>query len=516
MRLRGSLAAICAVTVMLVWSGCDETSQVEQLQGPSSFAKSGPPPAQCDVKGLPVKDYFLDKATARNVSGLLRDLKAHCVDENGQEQALRTGFLILRYVETQRGKLLAAGVNDKTVFEAGGKVVARVWVAMQYDPPEHKACPFCAADVSVGWEDVARALQEYAFGVRGVSESGEPDPNDDRPVVSVGSTLEETWGIELEDGKKWKDVLPANRALIYGYAIGLGTLGEKPLSVGFDWHVVPWWPAGLDPKDVDPLLVGNCAPSSGANSALIAHEPIPESSYLLPAGPSPSYCRPEQTNGWGQQATRLASLLVPIWPKELNASLMVGKSGSGKAREFSPFNGYDIPLYADTKITQPKIEDFAFDKSTGWSVVLSFIGFDDPANLAFAFDWTTPKWTDESGVDYGGNDTSSLEWLLVSAVENNGATVKLAFSPKLGCYAGGMAETPASGYGQHQILCECDGRPGATNSCEQLELTGLKLNKSGVYRLCVGAEPGAESSSLIIEACTDNFHVKPNPQNQGG
>ena len=507
MRLRGFLTAVLAIIVMVVWSGCDEASQVEQLQGPGpSFAKSGPPPPECDLKRLPVTDYFTSRSQSREVTSLLRDLSAACVDGstedvNGFQRpvAYGIGFVILTKVEMARW--LPPIDEWESVFSAGGDIVAGVSKAMAFRGP---ACSRCD-DEPITAEAAKRSLWPGGgFGVRS---------NGSDAVFSMENGDGERWGIEPSGS--WGAALPADEALIYGYPrdvfdVFLGFGNEKALpntGFGFDWNVWQWYASPTN-SDV-PLLVGSCAESE-TQVPLISHK-----SSLLPTGSGPSYCFKDDgfpvfpEFSLGESVTHFASMLLPFWPQDLNASLMVGKSGSGKAREFSPFYGYDIPFYAGVQMSRPEKSVWDFDKASGWSEILTFIGFDDsanpPATGAFALDWTTPTWSDSHG-EYGGNEVASYEILLISAVENNGAKVVLDFAEPSPNYG-----TCARGGDGNQIRCECDGTKNAITPCDRLELTGLRLNKTGVYSLCVTTLQGPESSGLAIEQCTGEFHVKPNP-----
>ncbi len=337
--------------------------------------------------------------------------------------------------------------------------------------------------------EVAEALESGAFGVRGGT---------DGHVASLGE-YPDIWGIE-PDGATW--VLPLDKALIYGVPLAYGVLpGEKPLTFGYDWNVVAWW---LVPtRDTKPLLVGTCVPSTGANVPLVSHEPVGRGPTLLPKGDPPTYCGPNVT--LGSRLLHLASLAVPLWPQPLNATAMVGVSGSGKAREFSPFHHYEMSQFADAEISQPAavtklgdpicFETFS-DPDTGDDTRDTSV--EDPS-CNFAFDWVTAR-----GEGTGGNPTGSLETFVISAVDNNGAKTVISFTePPLDgeCRQGGEAS---------QLICECDGRAVEGAPCDRIELQGLTLSKTGVFSICVEDLGGTESSGLTIRACTEDFHIKPN------
>jgi hypothetical protein len=497
MRLTGTLTAFLAVVAALIWTGCDETSQLEQLQGPDPSFKqtTGAPPEDCDVKGLPVKDYFTNRDTIKSLTAELRDLSRACADGAttdvagfARPDAYGIGFSILKSVAANRPPAAA----DLAVYAAGGLIVEGVWKAMRYNGP---ACSDCADPVPyVDSTAAALALQPGgALDVRDASSGDDPVYSMD---VLAGT---EGWGIEPPPGSSWVDVLPARVALVYGHPGSDGGLtGEDELlgaEGGYSWYVLPWYDA--PDGTVAPLLVGTCAASTGGNAALISHL-----ASFLPQGEPPSYCPLPVTASFRQRVTRLASLLVPFWPSHLNASLLVGASGSGKAREFSPFNGYDVAPVANYAIGVP--EPVTHLGEDGGTICFDYDGTDpDPRQdgCAFFFDWTT---------EYG-NPIATEERLLISAVDNNAAKTKLTFSPppngRAVCILGG--DPGAEDYDTNEILCTCDGRETAAAPCDRVELPDLTLSKTGVFEICVRGVGGPESSGLIIEGCTGDFHMKP-------
>jgi len=111
MRFRVPLIVMLACSV--AWMGCDEQAGPDSVQGPApSFAPGGPTPDACDLKGLPVRDYF-PKDEVKTVSDLVRDLSDACAvgDAVSQAAALDKGFSILEAVEAAD----KAGATDEVV-----------------------------------------------------------------------------------------------------------------------------------------------------------------------------------------------------------------------------------------------------------------------------------------------------------------------------------------------------------------------------------------------------------------
>jgi hypothetical protein len=469
MRFRVPLFILLACCV--AWLGCDEQTGVDSVQGPDpSFAAGGPTPDACDLKSLPVRDYF-PKAELKYVTNLMRELSDACAVGDQVTPgvgALAKGFSLLEAVEAWRA--------DATDYGAGGEIVARVWAAMQYNGGLLVACPDCAqADVAELELVVADALEFGAFGVRG---------GNDGYVVSPGE-YPDIWGIE-PDGDVW--VVPLGKALIYGVPLTFGGLeGETSLTFGYDWNVLAWYEdANLNQY----LAVGTCVPSNGANLPLVSHEPPGGLATLLPKGPAPSYCGSQQVT-LGSRLLNLASLALPLWPQPLNASAMVGVSGSGKAREFSPFHQYDVAPYAAVTFTPNPPEDGTVN-----------------TDLCGGGTCTTVTWLTEGYSPIASNETlrftteaNSSSWagvkMCVTAVGPGTETCNYA---KLGAeYAEPLDVT-------------CDGRDGATVKCTGLAVTGFKSDKTGSHRICVsggGGDGPSGSSGLSFDACTPTFNIRP-------
>lgn len=472
------VAAAMLVVAALVWSACDEAPTEQQHPDATVLTAKVVQDALCETKDLPAKDYF-SKANVKAASTYLRDLTDDCLASN-PVSAWPTGFSILQ---------LAAGESGDPVL--GGEIVAGVWSVMAHAEAKGRlagaaACEDC--DLSpIAASSAATALDYGVMEFRGGADTA--------PVVYPGGSV---WGIEPDaPGGTWGVAVPYGMAMVLGFPIGDGPLDEDPLEnaliEGFNWDVVPWW---KNPdNDTPALAVGSCDQPLDTKRALISHV-YGGTERLLPPGKEPGYCAQyAAADGWGQRFGRLAAAVVPLWPRELNATLLAGKSGSGKARELSPFYGYSVHPYAKTYMGTPAA-------TTRPGQPICFYGFDDPdgdqnpTGCVFAFDWTTEV----------GNEPASLETLLVTVRENNGATVELNFTDD----GGASCVVGPEGYGAHQILCECDNRELAANRCDRLELTELRINKTGGYQLCVTSVPGVDPSTLIIEDCTESFHIKPN------
>jgi len=414
-----------------------------------------------------VKGYF-PKSDIKAATGLLRDLNSACVD-GIQVDALEAGFAVFGLVEQERWS-----AETPEALLAGGQVVAGVWTAMQYNGGTGVACGTCAP-VTVGAFDVADALAPG--GVFGVV-PGVPAKD---YLFSQGDPTAVRWGIEPPGA--WGDALPLGNALVYGFPID-GPGSGAALGNGFDFNIVPWH---ADPWEEagDYLLVGTCA-DNGAFNSMVAHH-----SSLLPVGPGQGYCLvddPSVAVSWGESAVQLASQVVPFWPQTLHASLFMGKSGTGKAREFSPFYDYDISPDARTEISQP------WGGPTPVGVTICFTS--DCGN--FTFEWDT-----EEDVDLATKET-----LLISAKDNNGAWVSFESGWDIGAIPNLECE-PAERGAAAVITCTCDAREGVTSPCTGVELSGLALNKPGGYRLCVESAGDAFGSGLYIEECTNSFHISP-------
>ena len=473
MRMRISLLAL--MIGLVAWFGCDEQMAPEPSPDSSpSFAAGSPPPDACDVKGLPTKDYFANRNTIKIVSGLLRDLAAACVDQTAVAEGL--GFEILSFVEDGR-RIPADPEEASLVYQAGGDIVSGVWGAMEY---AGFACePDCTTLGPTPGQAAAALAPGGAFGVR----SGPGNA----AVYAMGDASADRWGVE-PDGAGWNDAIPGSHVLIYGSPplISGPGLGDEPIGGGFDWVVTPWhsdpWHPNLTMTAY--LLVGTCAVP--VQTALISHERS-TGEALLPEGGVPSYCSAEDpllVAGPAAQASRLAAVLLPFWPQPLNAALAAGVSGSGKAREFSPFYGYDTSPDATVTISEPY---------GGPTPVGSEICFNPPECSPFKATWTTA----------GLSPLATWETVLVYTKDNNGATVDF----------GGDFTTPpgwavCEAVERNRIQCECDAREGIAN-CAGIQLDNLTLNKPGGYQICVEGQPNSFSSGLHIYACTQTFHISP-------
>jgi len=456
MRFRLPLLVLLAGS--LVWLGCQEQvdPQSTVLTAPS-FAPGGPPEA-CDLKSLPFQDYF-GKDQAKDLAVLVRDLSDACTDGR-QDDALDFGFQILSAVDQ--------ALSSSSDFAAGSQIVQGVWNAIQYNGGSLVACDDCAHH-DVDWTDVAEAMEYGAFGVRS---SGSD------PVVSQGE-YPYIWGIE-PDGTSWSGAGPVGWVLIYGSALGPGALEDPSLTTGFDWSVIPWY--AVSTTTTPPLLVGTCVPSTGSNVALVSHEPTDGSPTLLPRGPSPSFCAVRAS--LGSRVLQFASHAVPFWPEPLSASAMVGVSGSGKAREFSPFHQYDVAPYAVVTIT-PLPPDGTADEDVCGSAPC-----------------TTVTWTTE-----GGSAVASSETLRFTTEANSSswAAVYMCIAPVH--EDGGLGTEVCS---LEPIVATCDGRESAAPRCVGLAVTEFRSDKTGSHRICVEGAGGGEASGLEFEAtCTPTFNIRP-------
>jgi hypothetical protein len=424
----------------------------------------GPPPDACDVKGLPVRDYFADKDTIKKVSDLLRELADACVSLSASTESI--GFDILSSVEVGRR------IGGTTVYEAGGDIVAGVWGAMEY---VGFACDNCNTDGPTVEQAIAALGPGGAFGVR--------TGGDTQPVFSMGDPSIERWGV-VPEGGDWSAVIPTGSILVYGSPVFANPLvmGDEPLGGGFDWKVTPWY---TDPweENLTYLLVGTCAEAN--QTALISHvrkiSDTEEVEALLPQGPPPAYCSepdPLLAAGLFERVTKLAYAALPFWPQPLNAAFAAGVSGSGKAREFSPFYGYDTSPDAKVVISEPPAEPTPVGQE-----IFS----------PFRASWTTQ----------GDSPLATWETVVIYTRDNNGATVD--FGSDFKSTSGAVCTLDA----RNRIKCECDAREGIQN-CVGIEIEDLTLNKPGGYELCIEGEPNDYSSGLNIYACTGTFHISPN------
>lgn len=461
MRLQRSLTV--SLLAVLASVACEHSSPVEQAQStePMFEGRKVSVTPQCDLKRLPAKDFFETRAETNEAKHLLSDLSDECVLKSGD--AFSTGMTILGLIED--GRWIPSAREYDKVFEAGEILVQGVWEAMIY------AGGSCTGCTSIRAGFASKALEPGgAFGVR--LEGADP-------VYSMGDEFAVRWGIEPPLGTTWDQVLPERAGFIYGFP------GETPVTDevflggddrGFDWNVQPWTASS------GALLVGNCV-DEFTNRGLIAH-----TTKVLPRGTTPTYCEPDSpdlllTMGFGEQAVRLASLLVPFWPRELNATLLAKSSVSGSARDFSPFYGFDVPPNATVVMTEP-----VAPTPVGDLIVFC----DDQGNCGpLEISWTTEA----------GSILATQETVTIFTKDNNGSWV--AFLP-------GVGPTETCIQRENHVTCTCDAGEG-TGVCGQpgtpLTVTGLKLNKPGGYQLCVqGAEGG---SGLNIAKCTETFHISP-------
>jgi hypothetical protein len=312
----------------------------------------------------------------------------------------------------------------------------------------------------------------------------------------MGDPSIERWGVEPEGGV-WTSVIPASSILVYGSPLDdpMFLEGDESIGGGFDWAASPWYedPWNADLNDTAYLLVGSCAVPS--QTALISHVRKDDQNEnleaLLPRGSGPSYCfyeDPLLAAGFLERAVRLASAVIPLWPQPLSAALAVGVSGSGKAREFSPFYGYDTSPDASVTVSEPY---------GGPSPVGETICFNPPDCSPFTAGWTTA----------GGSPLATWETVVIYTKDNNGATVDFGeIKPPEGGWAG-WAE--CANDGRNRIRCECDAREGIQN-CAGIQLGDLTLNKPGVYQICVEGLYNDYGSGLNIYRCTGEFHISPN------
>ncbi len=475
MRFR-PVRSVLLVAVALSWAACQDTAPQDSPLGlEPSLAAKGPPDKACDAKGLPVRDYLLSRADATLVKEQLRDLTAACTDGLG-DSVLEIGFAILTGVENARENGNAGAPSD------GAEIVVGVWNVMSSSGGAFFVChPVGACTIPVlDVDQITRALgADGGFGVRGSSRID--------PVVSKGDPV---WGIEPDatcdpGGNSictWGEVLPNvyiegdPTALIFGY-VGIETtliLGnETPLpgtDYGFDWSVAPWH--ANTTTIVNPLAVGVCSePLTAGNQKRISHG----SSILQLASP-PSYCPPPPSG-----LLKLASAIVPMWPRPLYAAL-AGVSGSGKARDFSLFNGYGIPPDGVIHfLTQPG--DANAYTSEGPVAGDYICNREDPvSDGSSCHDGIRVRLSTLAGSQLIGHEVT----LVLTPKDNNGSW----------------------------ILSGKDlGTKVITVSADSLvyEWNDLALDKPGGYRLCVSSVDGGDNTTGLDfpETCSEAFHIYP-------
>jgi hypothetical protein len=179
MRFRPARSVLLAA-MALSWAACQDTAPQDTPLGfEPSLAARGPSDKACDIKGLPVRDYFLSRPDVNLVKDQLRDLTAACKDGSG-DSALQIGFAILTGVESARDNGNTGSPSD------GAQIVVGVWNVMNWGDGAFFSC---GVNCTVPVLDVAlieRSLgADGGFGVRG--------PSGISPVVSTGDPV---WGIE--------------------------------------------------------------------------------------------------------------------------------------------------------------------------------------------------------------------------------------------------------------------------------------------------------------------------------
>jgi hypothetical protein len=209
-----------------------------------------------------------------------------------------------------------------------------------WDVMERFACGSsgaCPADLGKFKESLT---DEGAFGVRGTDY-----PED--AVFSWGNVAEGIpyWFVEPFGGSDpvptWSSVLNGDAVLVFGYpdydyepppgaAFGEDELFE---DYPYDWNVLP--------GTKDALSVTMCAAASDGKTEKVAHG----GSFLQEGN---DYSTDRCTDfvdplliAAVPQIVRLARAVFPFWPQDLHATVK-GGSASGKATEFSPFQGYEV------------------------------------------------------------------------------------------------------------------------------------------------------------------------------
>ena len=80
MKLQTVPTILCTVLALFSLSCTDETQQPTSPAFEPQLAQVGPVESDCDVKGLPVRDYFLDREDRNLVKEQLRNLSTACED----------------------------------------------------------------------------------------------------------------------------------------------------------------------------------------------------------------------------------------------------------------------------------------------------------------------------------------------------------------------------------------------------------------------------------------------------
>ena len=456
MRLRTPLLILLVGSVG--WLACQEQTTPDSTVVTAPSLAVGAPPGACDLKDLPLRDYF-GKDQARDVAALSRYLSDACTDGR-QDDALGLGLQVLQLVDDA----LSTGSD----FAAGGQIVQGVWNAVQFNGGSYVACADCAHH-DVDPADVADAMQYGAFGVRS---SGS------EYVVSQGE-YPDIWGIEPLNGASWAEVGPVDWVLIYGSDLDSGALGDPSLTTGFDWTVLLWW--AIPTTETPALLVGTCVPSSEAHLALISHEPTDGSPTFLPSGGTPSFCTGQAS--LGTRMLEFASHAIPFWPQTLIAAAKTGEADGGAARNFSPFHEYNVAPYADVMFT-PLPPD-------------GFVNVD----LCGSSPCTTVTWTTGAGSAVASSETLRFT---TEANSSSWAAVYMCVAPahEDGSVGPGVC-------GVEPVVATCDGRESAAQRCVGLAVTEFVSDKTGSHRICVEGIGGLEASGLAFDACTPTFNMRP-------
>lgn len=485
MRLQAVTKVLLSV-VALSWLGCNDGTDQSVFPGfEPQLAVVELSKSDCDIKNVPIRDYFLDREDLGVVRTQLRDLSTACEDGLGAN-VIQTGFDILSLVEASRDNGTAGAPG------AGAQIVVGVWGVMSAGGGIFFAChpdgPAAIADCTIPTLDaneIEMALgSEGGFGVRG--------PIGSDPVVSSGSP---TWGIEPDatcEGSvcSWGEVLPTvydgiSTALIYGFpGTTSGSLSETPLpgaELGFDWTPAPWF---ADTEGIHPLAVGVCLDAQTAgNQERVAH-----GSVILQRARSASYCSDTLAGTESSFLEKLAMLAMPLWPRPLIASLLQ-EGGPGKARDFSLFHGYEIPPEGAIHfLTQPG-DAFAYTS-------------EPPTDGQYICDRNYTGATPD-GCPVGSGIQVQLTTLAGSALDAN-ETVRLSIVAMDN--NGSWNFYPADPIASKLITA---------GSGLVYEWTDLALDKPGRYLLCATnvAEDGSilepNTAGLIFpQVCAEPFHIK--------
>jgi hypothetical protein len=460
-----AVAVTLAAAVVLMWTACERAPTEESQSSDPLFAKGGGDNV-CETKGLPVREYF--GKDVKLVSETLRDLETFCNDVEAPS-AWRSGFDVFQMVGDP--------IRDNTV--AGAEIVTGVWSIMLAteaaagDAGSALACPGCSL-IEVDFVTVESSLRLGVYVVVDGAFKG-----------YVRWDGEPIWGLEPNDENSWGELVRYERALVLGYPTDLeGGLGDDPLiATGFDWTVAPGLAGGA-------LAVGSCALPPGLNVALYSHlDASTGLERLLPVGREPTYC-PWSTvaESWGQRLTNLASRMIPLWPRDLHATLLRNKGGGGTTSELSPFFGYDVYFEGLINyLTQP-------------GDAVQYEGTPGADSWICASGATASEAGCEEGTGIQVQLTTSFGSILdaaedvtlsIFAEDNNGSWTLYNSDPD--------GERLLSG--DHGLV---------------YEWTNLALDKPGRYLLCVtnlgenGGFVGDNSTGLTFPStCSEAFHINP-------